>query len=489
MNKKIIYPILGIILLYGLLMIPVDPSIKIQSKANASPFIWNQDAKWEQLEEQFNEARMDTGISRENTIQTKTTNINNLLDELEKSSFSAGDNRLDSLLNKFFELGPLIAAQGEPDQDFVELYNRSRRIIKNESVDWDINRAETRVALYKVLYGMRAAVEEVLLQSVEEIDPVLHVQDEASVTPSTQILGIKVHSGDLLVSRGGAEVSALISRGNDFPGNFSHVALIYVEEETNEPYLIEAHIERGVAIATAKEYINDRKLRFMVLRPRQDLPEIKENPMTPHIAAKFMFEEAQKRHIPYDFKMNFFDPEAMFCSEVGSYAYKQYGIQLWQSESTISSYGVVTLLNTFGVENFVTQMPSDLEYDPQLAVVAEWRDTNALFEDHLYNAVIDAMLVCAENGEEIDYKEWLLPVVRLAKGYSYLMNLIGKTGPVPEGMSAMQAAKSDAFINRHEALKEKVRIETTEFSETQNYIPPYWELVQMAEEMSGCKER
>jgi len=315
----------------------------------------------------------------------------------------------------------------------------------------------------------------------------LHVQDEESVTPSTRILGIKVHSGDLLVSRGGAEVSALISRGNDYPGNFSHVALIYVEEQTNEPYLIEAHIERGVAIATAEEYINDRKLRFMVLRVRKDLPEIKDDPLLPHKAAKYMFEEAQERHIPYDFKMNFFEPEAMFCSEVGSYAYKEYGIKLWQSESTISSNGVVRLLNTFGVENFVTQMPSDLEYDPQLSVVGEWRDTEALFEDHLYNAVIEAMLVCAENGEEIAYNKWLLPVVRMAKAYSFLVNRVGKVGPVPEGMSAMQASKSDAFIKRHEALKKEVRIKAANYSEEQGYNPPYWELVKMAEEATGCK--
>ena len=121
-----------------------------------------------------------------------------------------------------------------------------------------------------------------------------------------------------------------------------------------------------------------------------------------------MYEEANSRHIPYDFKMNFYDPEAMFCSEVGSYAYNQYQIKLWQSESTISSNGVVTLLNTFGVENFVTQMPSDLEYDPQLSVVAEWRDTESLMEDHIYNAVIDAMLECADAGKEIDYNNFML---------------------------------------------------------------------------------
>ena len=37
-----------------------------------------------------------------------------------------------------------------------------------------------------------------------------------------------------------------------------------------------------------------------------------------------------------------------------------------------------TWLAAFGVRNFITQEPSDLEYDPQLRVVAEWRDLETL---------------------------------------------------------------------------------------------------------------
>ena len=40
---------------------------------------------------------------------------------------------------------------------------------------------------------------------------------------------------------------------------------------------------------------------------------------------------------------------------------------------------VVNWLSDFGVEHFITQMPADLEYDPQLSVVAEWRDPETLF--------------------------------------------------------------------------------------------------------------
>jgi hypothetical protein len=487
MKKKLSITLLGIIILYGLLLIPDNSTINIESEGNSTPFIWDQDERWDFLESKFTEAKADKEIITPGVIEALISDLFSIVDEIENREPKPDDVIFDELLLSFFELAPVIAAQDVQNPEFFEVYNRARRVIKELSAEWDISEKETRDILYKTLYGMRATVEEVLLQSEKPIDPVLYVKEEESQTPATNILGIKVHSGDLLVSRGGAEVSALISRGNDYPGNFSHVALIYVEEGTNIPYLIEAHIERGVAIATLEEYIKDRKLRFMVLRPRADLSEMQKNPMLPHIAAKEMFEEVQQRHIPYDFKMNFYDPEAMFCSEVGSYAYKNNGIQLWESESTISSNGVVKLLNTFGVENFVTQMPSDLEYDPQLSVVAEWRSAESLFDDHLYNAVIDAMLVCAEQGEEIEFNPLMLPFARIMKGNSWIKNQFESEGPIPEGMSATQALKSDAFIQRHKELKEKTSIAVDSFIEENGYKPPYWELVKLAEKASGCK--
>ncbi len=487
MAKKISFGIAFLFGIYIILLIPDTSTINIQSEGNDIPFIWDQDERWEKLENEFIEARNNRELINPGVTEALITEIEETISELKEKRFSPNDLKIEMLVNQFFDLAPLIASEKEINKDFIELYNRARWILKKESINWNINERSARETLYKSLYGMRAAVEEVLLQSDEPFDPVLYVNDEPSATPSTHILGIEVHSGDLLVSRGGAEVSALISRGNDFPGNFSHVALIYVEEGTNIPYLIEAHIERGVAIASLEEYIKDRKLRFMVLRPRAELPEIAESPMLPHIAAKEMFEEVQQRHIPYDFKMDFYDSGAMFCSEVGSYTYKNNGIQLWQSESTISSDGVVTLLNTFGVENFVTQMPSDLEYDPQLSVVAEWRSNESLFDDHLYNAVIDAMLICAEEGEKIDFNPLLLPIARIMKGYSWLQNQIENEGPIPEGMSATQALKSEAFIREHQKIKEEVNKEVEIFKKKQSYNPPYWELVKIAESKSGCK--
>src|SRR5439155_7958349 len=119
----------------------------------------------------------------------------------------------------------------------------------------------------------------------------LLADDEPSATPAIDVLGLTLHSGDILVSRGGAPTSALIARGNDYPGNFSHVALLHVGEKSAS--VIESHIERGVAVASLDEYLRDKKLRIMVLRLRTDLPAMRADPKLPHKAAIAAIEGAR----------------------------------------------------------------------------------------------------------------------------------------------------------------------------------------------------
>ena len=46
--------------------------------------------------------------------------------------------------------------------------------------------------------------------------------------------------------------SALIARGNDYPGNFSHIALVHIDSSTRAITVVEAHIELGVAIGEVR---------------------------------------------------------------------------------------------------------------------------------------------------------------------------------------------------------------------------------------------
>src|SRR5690606_19903363 len=119
----------------------------------------------------------------------------------------------------------------------------------------------------------------------ENLPSLLAGDDEPSATPWALVQGVKLHSGDILVSRGGAATSALIARGNDFPGNFSHVALVHVDEPTRKVSVIEAHIESGVGVRPIEAYLTETKLRILVLRVRADLPQLKADPQLPHQAA------------------------------------------------------------------------------------------------------------------------------------------------------------------------------------------------------------
>jgi hypothetical protein len=137
------------------------------------------------------------------------------------------------------------------------------------------------------------------------------------------------------------------------------------------------------------------------------------------------------------------------------------------------------------VRNFKTQEPSDLEYDPQLQVVAEWRDPATLFQDYVDNAVTDAMFEAAERGEKLGYNPWLLPTARLAKAWSVLLNWFGKVGPIPEGMSATTALRVKRFTRDHADLRALVVVKAEKFRTKHGFAPFYWELVGMAREAQG----
>lgn len=482
-NRRILliaFP-LGMLFLYGILLIPEsDPPLP--SRPEGEAFAWNQDVIWEGLEQRFAQAHQAGCGSIQSMLDQQLIVLERLLDSLDQPKITADDPRLNQLEQAIFAIAPSVAVCHDRLPVFAAHCSRLRHLIKQHSINWEVADKEiARKSLYRLLYGSRAALEEVMLQAPpEDLDPLLAGVEEASSTPKASILGVNIHSGDILLSRGGAATSALIARGNNFPGNFSHVALAHVDDESHLASIIEAHIESGVQVANLETYLKDKKLRVLVLRPRSDLETIQQSPSLPQQAASHALEEANRRHIPYDFAMDWQNPDKQFCSEVASSVYANEGIQLWMGISRISTPGLLRWLSFLGVEHFETHEPSDLEYDPQLTVVAEWRDPETLYQDHVDNAVIDIMLEEADAGKGLPYATAMLPVARCAKAYSSLLNLIGKVGPIPEGMSATTALRVQEFTARHEQVRDLVFELAEDFQAENGYRPPYWELVKLA---------
>lgn len=445
-------------------------------------FAWSQDAYWEELAQRFMAARGRGCDAVEAGGSAELLAVRRALGGLTASRLPPDAVVFDSIETRFFELAPLVAACGELAEGYASLQVFLRDVIKDQSRHWDMASAPARQRAYRLLYGSRLAVEEVILQHPDRVPALQQGRNERRLLPSVEVAGVRIHSGDILVSRGGYPTSALIARGNDLPGNFSHVALVHVDSTTGVASAIEALIDRGVTITTPESYLSDKKLRIMILRPRGDLPAITADPLLPHRAATRMLERARGSRIPYDFAMDYTNPDALFCSEVASSVYRDEGVVLWTGLSTISGPGLRRWLAAFGVEHFETQEPSDLEYDPQLDVVAEWRSPEALMADRIDNAVLDAMLEGADAGDALNYSRTQLPLARLAKGWSWALNRVGLRGPIPEGMSARAALQSRAFTERQRRIAAEVTVLTEAFHEQLGYAPPYWTLVAMARE-------
>lgn len=77
----------------------------------------------------------------------------------------------------------------------------------------------------------------------------------------------------------------------------------------------------------------------------------------------------------------------------------------------------------------------------------------------------------------------LLPLMRLIKGYSVLLNAFGREGPVPDALTASRALLFSQFNAEHGAImelyKERVLPLAAEFEEQSGYGPPYWELLEL----------
>lgn len=470
-----------VLLLLPLAIPPADPVVPEAPPAGRT-FAWGRDSLWAALERDFVAARA-TGCADTVALGRGLSAFEARIAAVARGSAATlrpDAAVFDSLEHAGFALAPRVAACPSAVPRYVAAQAALRDAVKRISAGWDANDGIVRDRLYRALYGGRAATEEVMLQQPGAVAPLLRGADEPSRTPSAVVQGVRIHSGDILVSRGGYPTSALIARGNDYPGNFSHIALVHVDSATGAVAVIEAHIELGVAITTAEGYLADKKLRVMVLRPRADLPAVVADPQLPHRAAQAMLDRAQREHIPYDFAMAYDDPAKLFCSEVASAGYRTRGLTLWMGRSTISRPGLRGWLAAFGVRHFETQEPSDLEYDPQLAVVAEWRDPVALFEDHADNAVTDAMLEGAERGDRLAYDWWTLPPARVLKGVSWVQQRFGATGTIPEGMAPAAALRNRAYGARHDALAAELLRRAEAWRAERGYPPPYWVLLDLA---------
>jgi hypothetical protein len=203
-------------------------------------------------------------------------------------------------------------------------------------------------------------------------------------------------SGDVMMVRGVRHNSAAIARIGDVDSQFSHLALVYVDDGGGH-WLIEALIEDGAVVTPLEEALNHGLGRAMLFRARD--PELAQR------AAKLMHDHVQetlqpgRQRILYDFSMLLKSYRRLFCSKLVRQAYDTASA----GSVLLPTYRTQFVENRdfyrrIGVKAKETFAPGDMEIEPNFDLVAEWQDYRVTPRLRLQDMVMTKMFEWMERG-------------------------------------------------------------------------------------------
>ena len=249
-----------------------------------------------------------------------------------------------------------------------------------------------------------------------------------------------LRSGDLLMSRGSAFTSAAIARIGNAGSQFSHLALVYIDETTHKKYVIQAEIEVGVIVTPLEDYLADGKVRSALYR----YPDAALAARAAHIMfEKVSHAQATGTNIPYNFSLELGQRDHLFCSQVIEYAFALASDDKIEIPIFKSHTGRVSpdFIRSIGVTATETFLPGDVEVDPRLELIAEWRDYSRVRDSRMKDIVLDEIYFWMTMRGYVlqpNFKSWLLEtVVYRARRWPLFEGLLKKKFPLNMSKTAL----------------------------------------------------
>jgi hypothetical protein len=167
--------------------------------------------------------------------------------------------------------------------------------------------------------------------------------------------------------------------------------MIYVDENRG-PMVMESLIESGVGITPLKEWRKHHHVRTVLYRPRNH--ELAEKAAA-NLYRVIRERQENKQPIPYDFTMKADEHSEIFCAEIISWAFDM----VMEGKSNIPAYPTEFLqflhhsfLKTLTVNEKSTFSPNDLEVEPSVEMVAEWRNYEGTRMRRIQDVVLTSMM-------------------------------------------------------------------------------------------------
>lgn len=408
-----------------------------------------------------------------------------LLLSIERSSLTLLPEKLDELTVVQIKICGRAAADKRFATKAFTFIQKVRRRIPRVSKRWPWDNEVLKRAFYRTLDTGRLVSEELLIRlDGMMLSPLVKWADVSSLTPYSIEQGVKVHSGDILISGGGGLVPLFITRGNTRPGKYSRSAIIYVDEATGKAWVLTVFPFRGTVKMTLSQYLERSNYSAMLLRLSPSMARLQEDPLLPHKAASFIFNKIEAAPFSYDHEMNWKDNRRLFSEEMILMAYESICINLWSERTGNDLPGLGRWLGFLGLSGSKLLPPSELEYDRNLIPLFEWFNPDALRAERLTFAVIDTLTHSAGMGAEPGYAYDEVPLAFLAKTWSLLDSYRGRKPSVPDGLSPFEALRIRTLTDKIIPLiKEDIRRRAHWFKEEKGRYVNYRELQTMAEKV------
>lgn len=196
----------------------------------------------------------------------------------------------------------------------------------------------------------------------------------------------ELRTGDILLLRPSNFVSATIARIGDDDGQFSHGALVYVDED-NKVMILEALISKGLVSTPFNDWRKDNHdARIIQFRP-YDTKEAEK-------LAKAFYTKTKKYHnnqsLIYDFQMDEKTTNLLFCSEVIQHTFSDIGVPTYKT--SFKNFKNHNFLKNLTIETDKVFAPSDIEIEPKFELISEWRNYDTTNKTRLQDAVLTSIL-------------------------------------------------------------------------------------------------
>ena len=306
--------------------------------------------------------------------------------------------------------------------------------------------------------------------------------------------GLQFQSGDVLIVRGLRHNSAAIARVGDVDSQFSHAAMVHIDDKGRHR-ILEALIEEGSTISNFEYTLEHGLGRAVLFRHRDsDVAARAADKMYERIKAS---RSSGGKHIFYDFTMELGSYDELFCSKLIREGFDRASGGLVQLPTYPTEFRNAPrdFLDRIGVTAEESFAPGDMELETQFYSVAEWRDYRKTSTVRLMDMVMVKLFEWMEQKNYVFKPTFMIRMIGFfGKLTGYLPNAIKDflTFVLPKVPSNMTKSTIEAIAMLHKTadpiFKELNKMERQSISSTGRPLHPrdiYAHLDQVEQKAGG----